>query len=103
MNTRTTDKIIACENKAQVYMKMGNKEKCLKELKRFFALAEQVRTVAQSSDFNIAARNPMYFSNISEEIGEEYMSNIYPEKALGKYDAFFGNDEAYIQFKQSIT
>ena len=97
-----TDKIIACENKAQVYMKMGNKEKCLEELKRFFALAEQVRTVAQSSDFNIAARNPMYFSSISEEIGEEYMSNIYPEKALGKYDAFFGEDEAYIQFKKSV-
>ena len=84
-------------------MKMGDKEKCLAELKRFFTLAEQVRTVAQSSDFNIAARNPMYFSNISEEIGEEYMSNIYPEKALGKYDAFFGEDEAYIQFKKSVV
>ena len=98
-----TYKVFACENKAKVYMKMGDKEKCLKELYRFLALAEQVRAVAQSRDFNIAVRNSKYFSNISENIEEEYMSNIYPEKALGKYDAFFGEDEAYIQFKQSIA
>jgi hypothetical protein len=84
-------------------MKMGDKEKCLAELKRFFLLAKQVKSVAQSSDFNIAVRNPMYFSNISEEIGEEYMPNIYPEKAFNKYDAFFGEDKAYIQFKESIA
>ena len=82
---------------------MGDKENCLAELKRFFALAEQVKAVAQSSDFNIAVRNPIYFSSISEEILEEYMSNIYPEKALGKYDAFFGEDNAYIQLKNSIA
>lgn len=98
-----TDKIFACENKAKVYMKIGDKEKCLAELKRFFALAKQVKAVAQNSDFNIAVRNPMYFSNISEKIGEEYMSKIYPEKALGKYDAFFGDYEAYVQFKNSIV
>ncbi len=98
-----TYKVYACEKKAQVYMMMGDKEKCLDELKRFFAIAEQVRAVAKSSDFNIAVRNPMYFSNISEEIGEEYMSSIYPEKALGKYDAFFGDDQAYIQFKKTVT
>lgn len=97
-----TAKTFACENKAKVYMKMGDKEKCLEELKHFFTLAKQVRAVAQSSDFNIAVRNPIYFSNISEEIREEYMSNIYPEKALGKYDAFFDNDEAYLRFKNSI-
>ena len=98
-----TYKIFVCENKAKAYMKMGDKEKCLAELKRFFVLAKQVKSVAQSSDFNIAVRNPMYFSNISEEIGEEYMPNIYPEKAFNKYDAFFGEDKAYIQFKESIA
>ena len=98
-----TYKIFVCENKAKAYMKMGDKEKCLAELKRFFVLAKQVKSVAQSSDFNIAVRNPMYFSNISEEIGEEYMPNIYPEKAFNKYDAFFGEDKTYIQFKESIA
>ncbi len=29
--------------------------------------------------------------------------SYYPEKALGKYDAFFGEDEAYTQFKKSIA
>ena len=98
-----TYKVFACENKAKVYMKMGEKEKCLEELKRFFALAEQVKSVAKNTDLNIAVRNPIYFSSISEEILEEYMSSIYPEKALGKYNAFFGDDEAYAEFKQSIT
>lgn len=95
-------KIIACENKAEVYMKIGDKAKCLAQLKRFFTLAEQVKKVAGSSDFNIAVRNPIYFSNISEEICEEYMLNVYPEKALSKYDAFFGDDEAYLQFKKDV-
>ena len=98
-----TDKIFACENKANVYMKMGEKEKCLAELNRFFTLADQVRSVAQSSDFNIAIRNPIYFSNISKEILEEYMADIQPERALGKYDAFFSEDEAYSQFKKSVV
>lgn len=98
-----TYKIFACENKAKVYMRMGDKEKCLTELKRFFALAVQVKAVAKSGDFNIAVRNPIYFSNISEEIGEEYMANIYPEKALPKYDSFFGNDDAYLQFKKEMN
>ena len=97
-----TYKMIACENKAKVYMKMGDKEKCLTELKRFISLTEQVKDVAAVSDLNIAVRNPMYFSGISEELGEEYMSNVYPEKALRKYDAFFGEDEKYIQFKKSV-
>lgn len=98
-----TYKIWACENKASIYMKMGDKEKCLAELQRFFALAVQVKDVAKNSDLNIAVRNPMYFSNISEEIGEEYMPCIYPEKALKKYDAFFGENEAYLSFKNSVT
>lgn len=98
-----TDKMIACENKAKTYMKIGDKDNCLTELKRFFTLAEQVKEVAKRTDFNIAVRNPIYFSSISEEIGEEYMANIYPEKALSKYDTFFGEDESYLQFKKEVN
>ncbi len=98
-----TYKTVTCETKAKAYMKLGNKEKCLEELKRFMILTEQVKRVAKETDLNIAVRNPIYFSSISEEIGEEYMSSIYPEKALKKYDAFFGDDESYIQLKSSIT
>ena len=83
-------------------MKLGDKENCLASLKRFFELADQVKAVAESKDFNIAVRNPSYFSGISEEILEEYMSGIFPEKALGKYEAFFGEYEPYVQFKDSV-
>lgn len=97
-----TDKIFACENKAQAYMKMGRKEECLEALRRFFVLADQVRSVAQSADFNIAVRNPIYFSGIGEEIREEYMPEVHPEKALARYDKFFGDDEEYLQFKADV-
>ncbi len=101
-NFYATYKVIAAESKAQVYMKMGDKENCLASLKRFFELADQVKAVAESKDFNIAVRNPSYFSGISEEILEEYMPGIFPEKALGKYEAFFGEYEPYVQFKDSV-
>ncbi|MBQ2686387.1 MAG: tetratricopeptide repeat protein, partial [Clostridia bacterium] len=97
-----TYKIFACENKAHTYMKLGDKEKCIAELRRFFELAKQVKDVASSSDLNIAKRNPVYFSSIKEEILEEYMPNIYPEKALSKYDKFFGEDEEYNKFKREV-
>lgn len=98
-----TYKICTCEKKAQIYMKMGDKENCLAELKRFFALAELVRGVARNHDFNISVRNPIYFGSIKEKIEEEYMSNIYPEKVLPKYDPFFGDDGDYLQFKKDIA
>ena len=43
-----------------------------------------------------------YFSGITEEILEEYLSDVFPEKALGKYEAFFGEYEPYVQFKDSV-
>lgn len=98
-----TYKIFVCERKAEIYMKMDNKEKCLKELKHFFSLAEQVKAVAQSTDFNIAVRNPIFFSNISSNIGEEYMATIYPLKTLVKYDEFFGDNEAYLKFRREVN
>lgn len=94
-----TYKILACENKAKTFMKMGNKEKCLEQIKHYFALAEQVREVAKSDSFDISVRNPMYFSDIKEEILEEYMPNIQPEKIFYKYNSFFGDDEKYQKFK----
>ncbi len=97
-----TYKIFACGRKADVYMKLADKEKCLAELKRFFELAQQVRDVAKNDDFNIATRNPVYFSDIEEEILEEYMDDVYPDRALSKYDAFFGDDEEYKKFKDDV-
>ena len=98
-----TYKIFTCESKASVYMKLADKERCLAELKRFFSLADQVRNVAKNDDFNIAVRNPMYFSAIEEEILEEYMDDAYPDRALSKYDAFFGDDDEYKAFKKTVN
>lgn len=97
-----TYKICACQDKAKLYMKIGDKERCLEELRRFLTLAQQVKAVSKSSDLRITARNPLYFSDIAEEITEEYMINIYPEKAFYKYDDFFGDDEEYLQLKKEI-
>lgn len=102
-NFNATYKIWVCDSRAKIYMKMGNREKCLDELRRFYALAEQVKEVAKCEDLNVAARNPMYFSGLTEEIGEEYMTNIYPERALYKFDGFFGDYEEYLRFKKEVT
>ena len=98
-----TYKIINCESKAETYMKIGDTENCLKMLRKFFDLAEQVKTVAVSTDFNIAVRNPTYFSKTSEEFVEEYITDVRPEKVFSKYDGFFGNNRAYQQFKNKVS
>jgi len=101
-NFNATYKIIVSDSRAKTYMKMGNKEKCLEELRRFWSLSEQVKEVAKCEDLNIAARNPVYFSSLTEEIGEEYMTSINPERALYKFDSFFGDDEEYLRFKKEV-
>lgn len=87
-------------------MKMGDKAKCLETLRRFFELGDQVKSVSQSPDFSALARNPVYFSgigkNIHEKFEKEYMSNIYTERALGKYDKFFDDDGDYLRFKEEV-
>ncbi len=98
-----TYKIWATEQKANAYMKMEDKESCLFSLQKFIALAKQVKTVAKSEDFNIAARNPMYFGSISKPIYEEYMNNIFPLRLLTKYEAFFGDDERFADLKKEAA
>ena len=97
-----TYKILACDSRAKAYMKMGDREKCLDELRRFYKLAVQVKNVAKCEDLNIAARNPIYFSALTEEIAEEYMTSINPERALYKFDSFFGDYEEYLRFKEEV-
>lgn len=97
-----TYKFFVCSNKVKTYLDMGNKENCLEELMHFFELAKQVKQVEKRTDFNIATRNPIYFSNIHEEILEEYASNMRPERIFSKLDDFFGDDERYLQLKNKV-
>ena len=94
-----TYKIWAQERKANAYMKMGDKENCLASIQKFLDLANQVKVVASSEDFNIAVRNPMYFGSLSEPIYEEYMSNIFPMRMLAKYESFFSDEPRFAKLK----
>lgn len=101
-----TAKIFACEGKAQTYMKLGDKAHCLAELRRFLELAKQVKEAAKNEDFTPTARNGVYFSDITakaaEDNAEEYMPDIFPEKALGKYDVFFESDANWLDLKREV-
>jgi len=94
-----TYKIWAKASKAKTYMKMGDKENCLSALSGFIDEARKVKKAAKSEDFNIAARNPMYFGSISDPIYEEYMSNIFPLRMLSGFEAFFEDDENFAKLK----
>ena len=92
-----THKANACERKAECYRKLGDREKCLAELRRFVSLAEDVKNVAKLRDFRVSSRNPIFFENVSSDIVEQYMINMDARSFLKRYDAFFGQDESWIQ------
>ena len=63
-----------------------------------------MKSVEKSDSFDISARNPMYFSLVDDpEKLEEYMSGFRWGTMLSAFDKFYGDDEAYIQFKNSVT
>ena len=96
----STYKMINCERKAKAYMKIGDKDNCLKALTDFIELSQKVKAGTQNEDFNIAVRNPTYFSDISEEIREEYLANIYSEETFNYYDEFLNDSSKYIELKK---
>ena len=95
-----THKIWNCEAKAQAYKQLGNKELCLEGLKKFAATAKYMNPEARGEDYQIGKRNPLYFSTLRDaDVSEEYMTTVYFDKWLSKYDGFFGDDEDYRKFK----
>ena len=96
-------KLWNCEAKAQAYKKLGKKEECLQELKALASLAKYLNPNAKAEDYQIGLRNPLYFSTI-DDLGtqEEFMTTIYFEKLLPRYDSFFDNDEKYLNFKNDL-
>ena len=54
-----------------------------------------------SSSFSESAVNLItYFSDISEEIREEYLANIYSEETFNYYDEFLNDSSKYIELKK---
>ncbi|MBQ8439872.1 MAG: helix-turn-helix transcriptional regulator [Clostridia bacterium] len=97
-------KLWNCNAKAQAYKKMGEKGKCLEELRNFVDCTKYFKPDAKGEYYQLAARNPIYFSNISDPGSqEEYMTAIYFDKWLSGYDKFFGDDAEYLQFKKGLV
>ena len=96
-------KLWNCEAKAEAYKKLGKKEECLQELQTFALLTKYLNQNAKAENYQIGLRNPLYFSTI-DDLGtqEEFMTTIYFEKLLSKYDGFFDKDEKYLSFKNAL-
>ncbi len=96
-------KLWNCEAKAQAYKKLGKKDECLSELKTFASLTKYLNSNAKAENYQIGVRNPLYFSTIEDPgTQEEFMTMVYFEKLLSKYDSFFENDEQYLTFKNDL-
>ena len=96
-------KLWNCEAKAEAYKELGKKEECLQELQTFALLTKYLNQNARAENYQIGLRNPLYFSTI-DDLGtqEEFMTTIYFEKLLSKYDSFFDKDENYLNFKNAL-
>ena len=72
-------------------------------MKAFASLAKRLNPNAKAEDYQIGLRNPLYFSTIDDlSTQEEFMTTIYFEKLLSKYDSFFDNDEEYLDFRNGL-
>lgn len=86
---------------AQAYMKLGDKQKCLEQLKRIPPLLALMNPELKDEDYHVAKRNPMYFSHLTDpDLIEEYLTAFPLEFMLKSYDEFFGDDEDYLNFKR---
>ena len=96
-------KLWNCEAKAQAYKKLGKKDECLRELKIFASLTKYLNPQAKAENYQIGRRNPLYFSTINDMgTQEEFMTTIYFDKLLSRYDNFFENDKQYLNFKKEL-
>lgn len=98
-----THKFFANRLLAHAYRKLGDKAGCLEALRALAACIPQMKAVETSESFSVGARNPAFFSHIDgEEHMEEYISGFGVGGMLGSFDAFFGEDEAYLTCKAEM-
>ena len=97
-------KFFANHQLAHSYRKLGDKANCLHTLRTMAACISHMKAVENSESFSVSIRNPAFFSHIGgEEHMEEYMSDFGAGHMLGIFDAFFGDDEAYLACKAEIV
>lgn len=98
-----THKMWAEHRKAKCLMKLGDRVSCLDTISSLVEHIKDVKRVELSESFDIANRNPMYFSCVYEEYAkEEYMNNLNTDNLLSCFDSFFGNDENYLHLKNQV-
>ena len=89
---------------AHTYRKLGDRKQCLETLYALMSCVSQIKAVEQNTDFHISARNPMYFSAISDSVKyEECLRGFSIENLLSPFDDYFEDDEEYQQFRKAIT
>lgn len=106
-NAYATYKLWECEQAAQIYMKLGDKKRCMSELERLLALWHDVREVAKSKSFKIADRNP-YFTELQDEnLFEEYLASPLDRdfiiQMLQKYTELLGGDDDFITLQKEAA
>jgi transcriptional regulator with XRE-family HTH domain len=105
-NFYTAHKLWESDEAAMIYMKLGEKEKCIDELKRFIDLCADACATANMEDHKIAHRC-RYFSDIEdEELYEEYMSSIDSKLILSifsKYAEFLSGEPAFCEIQKEAA
>jgi transcriptional regulator with XRE-family HTH domain len=91
-------KLWAAEKRASLCMAREDRKGCLEALSRFVDFAEQSKN-AGSGRHLLSERNPLFFSSL-HEVEEEWISAFPAALLLKKYEAFFGEDEAFLALRK---
>ncbi len=96
-----TSKMFLYEKCAEIHRNLGNKPECLDALRNFFGIADAVRAVAKSEDFHLSARNTYFAEATKDDMQEEYMSEVSPERVLKKYEVLLGDEPEFQVLKET--
>ena len=97
-------KLLAAERCASLCMDMGDRPRCLSALRRVVSCGELIRAAAAAEDhrYHEAERNPLFFAGLREnpEALEEWSPPFPLTPIFQKYEAFFGEDEAFLALRK---
>ena len=97
-------KLMAAEKSASLCMDMGDRPGCLNALRRVVCCGELIQAAAEVEDhrYHEAERNPLFFAGLREnpEALEEWSPPFPLTPIFQKYEAFFGEDEAFLTLRK---
>ena len=81
-------KFWVCEAEARAYKGLGDAEGCRQAVSKLTAMASRMPAASPSEAFQIAARNPLYFSSLTDpDTQEEFMTTPPLQPILAPYAA----------------